>query len=90
MKAFKDLKVLLASWDDPQEGDDGYQRMDEALDYLQHIQEVVGKLSPENSTPNLMEFSRLVLKELGLPEAALNPIVVRSFQANLKERSSRV
>lgn len=90
LKAFKDLKVLLASWDDPQEGDDGYQRMDEALDYLQHIQEVVGKLSPENSTPNLMEFSRLVLKELGLPEAALNPIVVRSFQANLKERSSRV
>jgi glyoxylase-like metal-dependent hydrolase (beta-lactamase superfamily II) len=85
LKGFEDLKVLLASWDDPQEDDNGYHRMDEALDYLKTIQEVVGKFSPENYPPDLMEFSRVVLKELGLPEAALNPIVVRSFQANLKE-----
>jgi Zn-dependent hydrolases, including glyoxylases len=85
LKAFEDLKVLLASWDDPQEDDNGYQKMNEALDYLQHIQEVVGKLSHEKYPTNLIEFSRGVLKELGLPEAALNPIVVRSFQANLKE-----
>jgi len=85
LKAVKCLEVLLASWDEPQKGDDIHQRMDEALDYLQHIQEVVEKLIPVNSPSESMEFCRIVLKELGLPEPAANPIVARSFQANLKE-----
>lgn len=90
LKSIKDLNVLLASWDHPQEDNKAYQRMDEALNYLQHIQEVVDMLSPDNYPPNLIEFSKLVLKELGLPEAALNPIVVRSFQANLKNNTNRI
>ncbi|MBI5459521.1 MBL fold metallo-hydrolase [Methanobacterium sp.] len=85
LKAVKGLEVLLASWDEPQKGDDIHQRMDEALDYLQHIQEVVEKLAPVNSPADSMEFCRIVLKELGLPEPAANPIVARSFQANLKD-----
>jgi hydroxyacylglutathione hydrolase len=81
----EDVELLLASWDEPQKGENVHQRMVEALEYLQNIQEIVEKLAPENSSSEPMEFCRIVLKELGLPEPAANPIVARSFQANLKE-----
>ncbi len=81
----EDVELLLSSWDEPQKGENVHQRMVGALDYLQNIQEIVEKLTPENSPSEPMEFCRLVLKELGLPEPAANPIVAGSFQANLKE-----
>ena len=79
------VELLLASWDEPQKGENVHQRMVEALDYLRNIQEIVKKVASENSSSEPMEFCRIVLKELGLPEPAANPIVARSFQANLKE-----
>lgn len=81
----EDVELLLASWDEPQKGENVHQRMVEALDYLRNIREIVEKLASENSSYQPMEFCRTVLKELGLPEPAANPIVARSFQANLKE-----
>lgn len=81
----EDVELLLASWDEPQKDENVHQRMVEALDYLQNIQEIVEKIAPANSSSEPMEFCRIVLKELGLPEHASNPIVSRSFQANLKE-----
>ncbi|MBI4813734.1 MAG: MBL fold metallo-hydrolase [Methanobacterium sp.] len=81
----ENVELLLASWDEPQKGENVHQRMVEALDYLQNIKEVVEKLTPVNSPSDSMEFCRIVLKELGLPKTAANPIVARSFQVNLKE-----
>ena len=84
LKAIRGIKTLLASWDDPKEGDKAYQIMDEALDYLQHIHKSVVKINKNNPSLDPIKFCKLVLKDLGIPEVAANPIVARSFQANLK------
>jgi hypothetical protein len=57
--------------------------MDEGLNYLNQIQMSVNKITKNNSNLNPLEFCRLVLKDLGIPEVAANPIVARSFQAKL-------
>ena len=81
LKHIKWIKYLLASWDDRQEH--AYERMDEGLQYLQRIHEAVaavadvGALEPE-------KFCSAVLEELGIPAIAANPLVARSFAANLK------
>ncbi len=84
LKAIKGIKTLLASWDDPREGDQVYQVMDESLDYLQRIHESVIKINEINSSLDPIVFCKAVLKDLGMPEMAANPVVARSFQANLK------
>ncbi len=81
----EDVELLLSSWDEPQKGENVHKKMFESLDYLQNIQGIVKKVASGNSSSEPMEFCRAVLKELGLPELAANPIVARSFQANLKE-----
>ena len=84
LKAIEGIKVLLASWDDPQEGNHAYQVINESLDYLQRIHESVIKINKKNPSLDTMEFCKMVLKDLGIPEAAANPIVAASFQSNLK------
>ncbi len=84
LKTIEGIKTLLASWDGPKEGEDAYHIMDEALNYLQRIHESVIKINRENPSEDPMEFCKRILKDLGIPETATNPIVARSFQAKLK------
>jgi glyoxylase-like metal-dependent hydrolase (beta-lactamase superfamily II) len=86
LKEIEGIKVLLASWDEPREGENAYRIMDEGLDYLKQIQVSVDKIAKYNSGLDPLEFCKLVLKDLGLPEMAANPIMARSFQSNLKVR----
>ncbi len=86
LKEIEGIKVLLASWDEPREGESAYQVMDEGLDYLKQIQVSVDKIAKYNSGLDPLEFCKLVLNDLGLPEMAANPIMARSFQSNLKVR----
>jgi len=87
LKAIVGIKILLAAWDQPREGMQAYRIMDESMGYLQRIHEAVIKISSEQPTLDSMELTKRVLKELGLPEAMANPMVARSFQANLKVRN---
>jgi len=83
LKSIPKIETLLASWDDPQEGDSVYQIMDDALDYLQSIHKSVIKINKMSPSLEPMDFCKMVLKDLGIPEVAANPIVAQSFQANL-------
>jgi glyoxylase-like metal-dependent hydrolase (beta-lactamase superfamily II) len=87
LKAIVGIKVLLAAWDQPREGEQAYRIMDESLRYLQRIHEAVIKIAGEQPTLDSMELTEKVLKEIGLPETMANPMVARTFQANLKVRS---
>jgi glyoxylase-like metal-dependent hydrolase (beta-lactamase superfamily II) len=87
LKAIVGIKVLLAAWDQPRDGEQAYLIMDESLRYLQHIHEAVIKISREQPTLDSMELTKGVLKELGMPETMANPMIVRSFQANLNVRN---
>jgi Zn-dependent hydrolases, including glyoxylases len=87
LKSIPKIETLLASWDNPQEGDNVYQIMDDALDYLQNIHESVVKTNKMSPSLEPMEFCKMVLKDLGIPEVAANPIVAQSFQANLNVKN---
>jgi hydroxyacylglutathione hydrolase len=83
LKAISDINHLLSAWDDPQENGDVYRRMDEGLRYLQRIHEAVMRVNSGRPSLEPMDLCRGVLKELGLPESAANPLIARSFEANL-------
>jgi hydroxyacylglutathione hydrolase len=84
LKLIDGIDLLLASWDDPQRGESVYQRMYEALRYLQRVHEAVASVAGDGSSLEPSEFCCAILEELGIPAIAANPLVVRSFAANLK------
>jgi len=83
LREIQDLKALLTSWDEPHLGDGVYELIDEGLQYFQKIHEVVLKEKARAPDSDVMELSGRILKSLGLPEAALIPIVIRSIEAHL-------
>ena len=76
------IRVLLSSWDNPRTGDDPYQKMNRALEYLQKIQKTVLAFSRDGIT-DPMELTRKTVSALGLPPEAVNPLLSRTFAANL-------
>ncbi|VVB62820.1 Metallo-beta-lactamase fold-containing protein [uncultured archaeon] len=87
LKAIVGIEFLLAAWDQPRDGEQAYRIMDESLRYIQRIHEAVIRISREHPTLDSMELTKGVLKELGMPETMANPMIARSFQANLKVRN---
>ncbi len=90
LRALEGIEFLLASWDDLQRGERAYQTMDSGLRYLQRIHEAVKEVEGDSRDLEPMELCHRVLKELGMPETIANPLVARSFQANLAVRDNRV
>jgi glyoxylase-like metal-dependent hydrolase (beta-lactamase superfamily II) len=89
LKAVKDIRHLLPSWDEPRKGAMAYQRMDEGLEYLQRIHDSVRKCPQKSDDPDLRELSACVLKDLGLPPELANPLVARTFAAHLEVRDQK-
>lgn len=90
LRALEGIEILLASWDDPRKGKRAYEIMDEGLKYLQQIHDAVLKIAKESRDLEPVDLCRRVLKELGMPETIANPLVARSFQANLAAQETRV
>jgi glyoxylase-like metal-dependent hydrolase (beta-lactamase superfamily II) len=82
LKAIRGIRVLLSSWDEPRNGDDAYLGMDLALDYLQQIHQAV-LASMDDDFPDLMKLTGKAAAVLGLPPQAVNPLLSRTFAANL-------
>ena len=59
--------------------------MDRALAYLRKIHNAV-LASAGESDPEIMEVTRRTAEALGLPPQAINPLLARTFAANLKAR----
>ena len=89
LKQIKGLKVLIASWDDPQFGASVYPSMDAGLQWFQQIHEAVLKETAGSEDLELKQLSARVLKRLGFPETALVPIIVTSIGAHLKLRDQQ-
>ena len=84
LREIEGINVLLSAWDEPKENNDAYKVMEEGIEYLNQIQLSVNKINDLNPNMDPLEFCKAVLKDLGIHEMAANPIVVRSFQSNLK------
>jgi hydroxyacylglutathione hydrolase len=89
LKNIEGVNYLLSSWNEPREGKDVYKLMDDGLQYLQRIHEAVLAITDTGYLPESEEFCPLVMAKLGLPPAAANPIVCRSFAAHCKVRDQR-
>jgi hydroxyacylglutathione hydrolase len=88
LKAIRGIRVLLSSWDEPRNGNDAYLRMDLALDYLQQIHQAV-LASTGDGFPDLMELTGKAATVLGIPPQAVNPLLSRTFAANLQLRERK-
>jgi hydroxyacylglutathione hydrolase len=84
LRQIEGLKILIASWDDPQLGSSVYPTMEAGLQWLQQIHEAILKETAGSDNLELKEVSARVLKRLGFPETALAPIVFTSIGAHLK------
>ena len=83
LKTIRGIRVLLSSWDEPRKDGYAYRQMDLALNYLQHIHEVVLDSAGEGN-PDPMELTIKSAAALGLPKTAVNPLLARTFAANLR------
>jgi glyoxylase-like metal-dependent hydrolase (beta-lactamase superfamily II) len=88
LKKIRGIRVLLSSWDEPRKDGYAYRQMDLALKYLQHIHEVVLD-SAGAGNPDLMELTIKSAASLGLPPTAVNPLLARTFAANLRVRDRK-
>jgi hydroxyacylglutathione hydrolase len=84
LKQINGLKVLMASWDDPQFGADVYASMDAGLQWFQRIHEAVLAETAGSDALDPKDLCARVLKRLGFPQIPLVPIVVTSIGAHLK------
>ena len=88
LKTIRGIRVLLSSWDEPRKDGYAYRQMDLALKYLQHIHDVVLDSAGEGN-PDLMELTIKSAAVLGLPPQAVNPLLARTFAANLRVRDRK-
>ena len=82
------IRVLLSAWDEPKEGKEACLQMDRAVKYLFMIHEAV-LASAAPGSPDLMELTRKTAAAIGLPPHAANPLLARTFGANLKVRERK-
>jgi len=85
LRSLRGIRVLLSAWDEPRYGDAAYGQMDLALDYLRKIHAAVIAVAGDGN-PDPTELTRKTVALLGLPPQAVNPLLARTFAANLKAR----
>ena len=85
LRGVRSIRILLSAWDEPRYEEAAYGQMDLALEYLRKIHAAViasagdGEIDP-------MELTRKTVAALGLPPQAVNPLLARTFAANLRAR----
>jgi hypothetical protein len=78
------LTMLLASWDEPRQGEQVYSLMEEGLLHFQEVHNLVRRIRAGSPNADLTALAAQVLQAMKLPQAALIPIVIRSFEAHLR------
>ncbi len=86
LKLLTRINFLLSSWDGPREGRSAYDVLDNGARYLDRIHEAVRKFGTSEKSDDPAAFCAPILRELGLPAETANPLVARSFRANLRMR----
>ncbi len=77
------IRTLLSSWDEPREGILAYQRMREALAWLQQVHTTVIKAGCSfPSDP--MDLCRRTAAALGISLQAATPLLARTFSAHIR------
>jgi glyoxylase-like metal-dependent hydrolase (beta-lactamase superfamily II) len=88
LRGLAGIRVLLSAWAEPTKGEEAYRQMDRAINYLQTIHEAV-LTGAGIGSPDLMELTRKTAAAIGLPHQAVNPLLARTFAANLRVRDRK-
>ncbi len=89
LRGINGIHTLLSAWDKPRKDGVAFQRMDDAIGYLEKIHGTVIAAAGDDS-PDLMELTRRVAGQLGLPPQAVTPLLARTFAANLRVRDRKI
>ena len=85
LRGITGIRILLSAWDEPREMGDAYRQMDRGATYLQKIHTII-RSDAGAGGDDLMELTRKTATTLGLPPQAVNPLLARTFAANLRVR----
>jgi len=88
LRGLAGIRVLLSAWAEPTKGEEAYRQMDRAINYLQTIHEAV-LTGAGIGSPDLMELTRKTAAAIGLPHQVVNPLLARTFAANLRVRDRK-
>jgi hydroxyacylglutathione hydrolase len=83
LKQINDIEILLSSWDEPVYGNNILKKMEQSVNYLLEIHKVIMGIDKANEYRSL-DLCKMVVEKMGLPSAAINPLVAKSFQSNVK------
>lgn len=86
LRKIEGVDVLLASWDEPRRSPEVPAILAASCDYLRRIDAAVAGLTDPGTAPEPMDLCKRMVAALGLPEAAVTPLVARSFMAHWKSR----
>lgn len=83
LRGIAGIRFLLSAWDEPRENGDAYRQMDRGAKYLRKIHATI-RSEAGTGVADLMELTRKTASALGLPQQAVNPLLARTFAANLR------
>jgi len=85
LRGITGIRILLSAWDEPREKGDAYRQMVRGAEYLQRIHNTV-RQGAKTGYADMMEFTKKTAVALSLPPQAVNPLLARTFSANLQVR----
>lgn len=83
IKKIENVNILLSSWDEPKKDYAIKETVDKSRMYVEQIQKAVERTAESGNDFSTMDFCFAVLDELKLPKIIANPLLLKSFQANL-------
>jgi glyoxylase-like metal-dependent hydrolase (beta-lactamase superfamily II) len=85
LRGLAGVRVLLSAWDEPRKDRDAYLQMDRGAEYLMQIHVAIRACAGTGSA-DIMDLTQKTAAALGLPPQAANPLLARTFAANLRVR----
>jgi hypothetical protein len=73
------IQYLFSSWDEPKEGEEVYWAMDDGYAWVEQVSGAVRDLMASHPGIDPRQLTTLVVKEIGLPPEAANPMVTRTI-----------
>ncbi len=77
------VRFLLSSWDEPAIDSGIMAKMNQSINYFKIIHKTISEID-EVKTLDPMSLCKQVINKMGLPSVAVNPLVAKSFQSNVK------
>ena len=78
------IQYLFSSWDELKEGEEVYWAMDDGYAWVEQVSGAVRDLGAAHPGIDPQQLALLVVKEIGLPPEAANPMVTRTIAGSVR------